>query len=631
MELTIHCENYQCPGTGEVVMLKPCGPIDQKSVQIFESKVLEYYRKGVCRLILDLCETKYLNSTGLGLLINIAHRVNVVGGGVRLVHVAEKFRVLFDMLGLESCLPIFSDVESALKSFECQEPQIKEIVEKPSITVQPQKKLKVEDIKIEEPESNFFLQDKETPEEELQDELKSRQKTAQNMRHLTKSSVHTEEPEEIRKDVALDSFFLDQESDQDIPVDKEAFASPQLPLKNIQEEEEYPNDETVVSPQLPLNNQQEDDDENSFRTFFENEIFQEKPIESEKKDLPEAPQADEDTPKTISRFVPSKPMTKKPLLKKTLGMMKEDLKKKNNTQKPQDNIDKELDGSLEEKKDAPEDNFIQEMSIETKIRQDAFPLKEIEEISQKIEILEKVEKPEPSAKQQDVSEAIQKPAEEEKEKYIVSENIEPLEKADLPKPKRAKKIDPGIPIHTANLWYYNKMKKWKTYPLAVFFNGTSAHEQKNVSNMLVVPHFPGCQVVPDKLYVKISKEKSIGRFWITPYTTSCTEKNIPAWIDIYYQGNSIFKFLSPFKIVHSMYFYFALFLALVLPCVCCLVNLYFPDALNMWSEGKNFIDSIGGWKYLALSLSGLFFLVALLLFLKTSETKAMIERKDHSI
>ena len=51
------------------------------------------------------------------MLINIAHRVNVVGGGVRLINVAEKFKVLFDMLGLETCLPIINDYEEALNSF----------------------------------------------------------------------------------------------------------------------------------------------------------------------------------------------------------------------------------------------------------------------------------------------------------------------------------------------------------------------------------------------------------------------------------------------------------------------------------------------------------------------------------
>ena len=117
MELNIKSEMYHCPDVGNIANLRLCGPIDQKSVQVFEANILELYRQGICRLILDLSETKYLNSTGLGLLINIAHKVNVVGGGIKLINVAEKFKVLFDMLGLETCLPILSSYEEAVTSF----------------------------------------------------------------------------------------------------------------------------------------------------------------------------------------------------------------------------------------------------------------------------------------------------------------------------------------------------------------------------------------------------------------------------------------------------------------------------------------------------------------------------------
>ena len=117
MELTIKSDTYHDASAGDIAILQLCGPIDQKSVQVFESTILELYRKGICKLILDLSETKYLNSTGLGLLINIAHKVNVVGGGIKLINVAEKFKVLFDMLGLDSCLPILTTQDDAIHSF----------------------------------------------------------------------------------------------------------------------------------------------------------------------------------------------------------------------------------------------------------------------------------------------------------------------------------------------------------------------------------------------------------------------------------------------------------------------------------------------------------------------------------
>merc|ERR1711976_34300 len=125
MEFTIDTEYFQQDGVGEIALLQLCGPIDQKSVPIFEAEIQELFKNDICRFVLDLSNPKYLNSSGLGLLINIAHKVNVVGGGIRLVNVAEKFRVLFDMLGLDSSLPIYENRDVALRSFGSGELRLK--------------------------------------------------------------------------------------------------------------------------------------------------------------------------------------------------------------------------------------------------------------------------------------------------------------------------------------------------------------------------------------------------------------------------------------------------------------------------------------------------------------------------
>ena len=119
-KLNISHKIYQSPEAGNIANLILEGVIDQKSVPIFESTILELYRKGISKLVLDFSKTMYLNSTGLGLLINIAHKVNLVGGGVRLINVPNKFRLLFDMLGLESCLPILTNYKEAIESFGAQ-------------------------------------------------------------------------------------------------------------------------------------------------------------------------------------------------------------------------------------------------------------------------------------------------------------------------------------------------------------------------------------------------------------------------------------------------------------------------------------------------------------------------------
>ncbi len=625
MELTIHYENYQRQGIGEIVMLKPCGPIDQKSVQLFESKVLEYYRKGICRLILDLCETKYLNSTGLGLLINIAHRVNVVGGGVRLVNVAEKFRVLFDMLGLESCLPIFSDVESALKSFEIENSQTQENIEKKNLIAQPPSKIKVEDIKIEEPESNYLYKEKPSYKEILQQEPEEQeekhQQTTQNFPYAQKENTEKEPSEEVRQDLTFDSFFLNHENEEDIPdsEEKESMASPQIPVEDIKSEEE---------------------DENSFRSFLESEMFQENPIKNDTtKEAPQVlqtpdanPQDEveitEDIPKTISRFVPSRPMTKKPLLKKTLGMMKEDLKKKNNILKEQESVPQEEKDIWEEKKEIQEE--IIESPAQTKVRSEPIPLEKMQEIAREIKIQEQ--------ESQNITPHIEPKKslvllEQVLEKEISSISEEPKKEIKHPEEQAKEKPEKSITImRKVSVWYYSKMKKSKTYPFVVVLTGLACADKKKNSNLLLIPNFPGCQVVPEKLSLNAVHEKSMAKFWITPHTSGSMEKDIPAWIDILHQGKSLIKWKTPFVIVNSFVFYITVLLALIAPALSYFMSILWPDILKSCTICQDILQNLGGWKSFGLICSGLFFVLAFFFFIKTLEKKQIkTDEKEYPI
>lgn len=116
MEFSISTE-VKSTGAGEVGLLYIKGALDQKSLEVFEEKVQELYQKDVYRLILDLSGATAINSTGLGLIINMVHQAETASGGIRLMKVADKFKALFGMLGLDSRLPILDTEEEAIASF----------------------------------------------------------------------------------------------------------------------------------------------------------------------------------------------------------------------------------------------------------------------------------------------------------------------------------------------------------------------------------------------------------------------------------------------------------------------------------------------------------------------------------
>ncbi len=112
-DLTIQVQEIKSlPATALVVL---SGSIDAKTVITFQTHLSSIKERGVERFILDMENVKYVNSTGLGYLINLSDSVSPDRGGISLVKVQPKVKVVFDMLGLNAFFKIFQTREEALK------------------------------------------------------------------------------------------------------------------------------------------------------------------------------------------------------------------------------------------------------------------------------------------------------------------------------------------------------------------------------------------------------------------------------------------------------------------------------------------------------------------------------------
>ena len=60
--------------------------------------------------MLDMARVRYVNSSGLGVLVREAEDLRAGGGGLALAGVATRVRIVIEMLGLEPFLPLYSDV-----------------------------------------------------------------------------------------------------------------------------------------------------------------------------------------------------------------------------------------------------------------------------------------------------------------------------------------------------------------------------------------------------------------------------------------------------------------------------------------------------------------------------------------
>ncbi|MHC4840599.1 MAG: anti-sigma factor antagonist [Planctomycetota bacterium] len=90
------------------------GAIDATTVISFESQLKQLQQDGYTNFVLDMQGIKYVNSTGLGSLVATADNLEKVGGGLALIRVHPKVKVVFDMLGLNSFFRIFTNEDEAV-------------------------------------------------------------------------------------------------------------------------------------------------------------------------------------------------------------------------------------------------------------------------------------------------------------------------------------------------------------------------------------------------------------------------------------------------------------------------------------------------------------------------------------
>lgn len=93
------------------------GSIDATTVESFSSVMDKLLEKGVKYLVLDCAGLKYINSTGLGILLKYVDAFTERGGGIVFSRVPQKVMLVMEMLGFNALFTIVADEAMALKSF----------------------------------------------------------------------------------------------------------------------------------------------------------------------------------------------------------------------------------------------------------------------------------------------------------------------------------------------------------------------------------------------------------------------------------------------------------------------------------------------------------------------------------
>jgi anti-anti-sigma factor len=88
------------------------------SLHAADAQLQKTIREGAAKMVLDMTEVPYMDSAGLGVLVQASGMAKQQGGDLRLCRVSERVAELIKMTRTDALLPMDADVEASLKVLE---------------------------------------------------------------------------------------------------------------------------------------------------------------------------------------------------------------------------------------------------------------------------------------------------------------------------------------------------------------------------------------------------------------------------------------------------------------------------------------------------------------------------------
>jgi anti-sigma B factor antagonist len=101
------------------VVTVPGTTLDASSAKDFKTAMLPVLLPGA-KVILDLSQLKFVDSSGLGAMLSSLRQLNGVGGDLKLCGMNKSIRSLFELVRMHRVFEIYNTREEAAHSFETE-------------------------------------------------------------------------------------------------------------------------------------------------------------------------------------------------------------------------------------------------------------------------------------------------------------------------------------------------------------------------------------------------------------------------------------------------------------------------------------------------------------------------------
>ena len=91
-----------------------------KDFKHFINPIIEEHAK----IVLDLSEVQFMDSSGLGSILHCLRKLNAAGGDMKLCKATKPVRALFELIRMHRIFEIYNTEEEAIEAFQLEESRI---------------------------------------------------------------------------------------------------------------------------------------------------------------------------------------------------------------------------------------------------------------------------------------------------------------------------------------------------------------------------------------------------------------------------------------------------------------------------------------------------------------------------
>jgi anti-anti-sigma factor len=118
MESQIELVFEDIKGKGNARLIRFIGDLDATNVETVLEKVCDLFSDGITTIVADFKKLRYVNSTGLGILLHFSKSAKEKGGCFKIANVNENVYEIIEIIGATSLLEIYDELEEALSALE---------------------------------------------------------------------------------------------------------------------------------------------------------------------------------------------------------------------------------------------------------------------------------------------------------------------------------------------------------------------------------------------------------------------------------------------------------------------------------------------------------------------------------